>query len=787
MRSLAPFLVCLTVSAFLPSSGIRAAEPEPLTTLPIQSPSLTAALRALHTGNPEGAARDLLRVRASGGMTDSAEGHYLVGRAYLAAGKPQYAVLPLRQASRTYTALPDYALFHLGEAYLLLGRGSAAVASYERLLVDHPDSVLVPRARLRLADALAADLQYDRARDLYAQVIDKRGSGTAQPDLLVRIAECHEKAGRGADAGSVYFKVWRDWPSTTAAKVSATRLDELAKAGTKVPSRTTSEARYAHALAMSSGGNPGDALKEIDALVASRAKLPGDWRLRRALILFKKRDYKAARADLEGIAASYPAGPLKAEAMYWSARSHARLNDYASAHVVYNKLRKQYPTSSWAREALYKQGLMDLEEKNLARAIQHFELYGKTHPGARDADEALWYAGWSQFRMRKYQASEATLRRLMETYPRSQLGPRAQYWIGRGQLLSNRKETAVATLSALAREQSLTYYGMLAQGALAEAGIDFASLALPVETMPVVEPDEPAAIVEPPASESPDPATPPAVPPEPTDEVVIEQSASPVRYAYHVSRARALMRLGFQTDAALELTAARAAWVTREHKLELARLALEAEHFHGAQYIARSAFGDELGKGSPTDEIYRLAYPKAFNRFVTSYASQYKYSPSVLWAIMREESTFRPEVVSPVGAIGLLQIMPYTGQEIADGLGVKGFTADRLFDPEINIGFSAWYVRKLLEKYGGNEALAIASYNAGPEAVDRWLKQRGDLALDEFVEEIPYTETRRYVKRVLMSYGIYEAVYGKGAPRIRAGRQVERASLVGSATGAIAP
>src|SRR5206468_3936190 len=99
-------------------------------------------------------------------------------------------------------------------------------------------------------------------------------------------------------------------------------------------------------------------------------------------------------------------------------------------------------------------------------------------------------------------------------------------------------------------------------------------------------------------------------------------------------------------------------------------------------------------------------------------------------------------------------------------------------DPEINIGFSAWYVRKLISRYGGNEALAIAGYNAGPEAVDRWLLQRGDLDLDEFVEEIPFTETRRYVKRVLMSYGIYETLYGAGAPRVRAAHTVVKAPLV---------
>src|SRR5439155_21937842 len=129
-------------------------------------------------------------------------------------------------------------------------------------------------------------------------------------------------------------------------------------------------------------------------------------------------------------------------------------------------------------------------------------------------------------------------------------------------------------------------------------------------------------------------------------------------------------------DAALELTAARGAAVTRGQKLDLARLALAADYFHGAQFIARISLGEDLERGDPQSEVFHLAYPKAFGKYVQGYAQQYKYSPSLIWAIMREESTFSPEALSPVGAIGLLQIMPYTGQEIASSLGVKGFTPD---------------------------------------------------------------------------------------------------------------
>ena len=781
MRLRARVLV-VTLAAAASGAGaapVRAAEsvavprPAPTATPALAGsavPSLTAALRALHSGQPERAANDLVRIRTAGGIGEPAEGHYLVGRAWLDAGKPQFAVLPLRQAARSYETLQDYALLHLGEAYLQLGRGRSAVEAFERLLVDFPDSVLVVKARLQLADALAADEQWARAIETYEKVMEAGGSGVSRRDLLEKIARAQEKSGDTKGAVDTWIKIWRDHPASAAARTAATRLDELEKAGAKVPSRTSHTVRWWRALAMSESGKHGDALAEIDRLLAANARLPADWRVRRAFILFRKRDYTAAKKAFQQAAAKAPPGDLRAEALYWYGRSQARLGDYDDSNATYEKLRRQYPKERWSRDALYKQGIMALEDGKLSAAIGYFDAYVRQYPSARDADEALWFTGWTQYRAKRYDDAEATFKRLMDRYPRSSLAPRALYWTGRGQVLSGRTEKGLQTLTAVAEDGLLTYYGLLAAGALEEYG---RPIALPTEADAPLPADEP----EEPGGESPAAADAPVVPEEPADD--IERVAPPPDYRFHVTRAKALVRLGFQKEAAVELTAARRAASARVHKLELARLALEAEYFHGAMYIARTSLGHELDSSDASGEVYRLAYPRAYERFVTAYAAQYQYKPSMLWAIMREESTFRPEVVSPVGAIGLLQIMPYTGQEIADGLGVKGFTAERLYDPEINIGFSAWYVRKLLSRYGGNEALAIGSYNAGPDAMDRWLDARGDLALDEFVEEIPYTETRRYVKRVLMSYGIYEALYAGRAPRIRAARTVERASLLG--------
>ncbi len=121
-------------------------------------------------------------------------------------------------------------------------------------------------------------------------------------------------------------------------------------------------------------------------------------------------------------------------------------------------------------------------------------------------------------------------------------------------------------------------------------------------------------------------------------------------------------------------------------------------------------------------------------------------------SIMQVESGFRPYVVSPVGASGLMQIMPKTGALIANNLGDGSYAEKFLFNPSRNVAYGAYYLRFLLEYYRGVMPLAIAAYNAGPAAVDRWLARCRDCEIDEFVEWIPYRETRLYVKNVLRHF-----------------------------------
>jgi soluble lytic murein transglycosylase len=176
-----------------------------------------------------------------------------------------------------------------------------------------------------------------------------------------------------------------------------------------------------------------------------------------------------------------------------------------------------------------------------------------------------------------------------------------------------------------------------------------------------------------------------------------------------------------------------------------------ARYFWGAAYSGQS----------PQETAW--LYPKAYPSIVGTAASQHRVSPALAWAIMRRESAFQPQVMSNADARGLMQVIPPTANAIAESRGLPAPAPGDLFNPGLNVDFGVYYLSQLSARFG-HPALVAAAYNAGPAAVAKWLEARKDLPLDRFIEEIPYKETRGYVKQVLADLYLYGTLYGLPTP-----------------------
>lgn len=192
-------------------------------------------------------------------------------------------------------------------------------------------------------------------------------------------------------------------------------------------------------------------------------------------------------------------------------------------------------------------------------------------------------------------------------------------------------------------------------------------------------------------------------------------------------------------------------------------------------YARRHARKEDRVSGRPEGEgnaKWRRRYARAFRPLVEENAKHYGLDPHFIWALMTVESTYNPWAISRASARGLMQVMPHTGALVADRMRWRNFGPALLFEPEVATEMAAWYFHQLLRKFNGQLPLAIAGYNAGPHRVAYWLTRKGHLPMDEFVEEIPYTEAREYTKKVLRYLALYRRTY-QGDDALRVGQVID--------------
>jgi soluble lytic murein transglycosylase len=228
-----------------------------------------------------------------------------------------------------------------------------------------------------------------------------------------------------------------------------------------------------------------------------------------------------------------------------------------------------------------------------------------------------------------------------------------------------------------------------------------------------------------------------------------------------LARPRILLEAGLDAQAQLELDQLFRRARGMHDRLALAQLYANAGDYHRPQRLMVDAYTESLARGPVPDqlELWWHAWPMPFDEEMRGATLDgAKIEPQLVYAIMREESGYRPQVVSVSGARGLLQLMPETAERVARETQAGDVSLEDLFLPRVNIQLGSDYLSSLLERFDGRTSAAIGSYNAGPRAVAQWVAN-GPAEDDAWVEEIPYDQTRSYVKRVLRSLHAYRVLY----------------------------
>ncbi len=684
-----------------------------------QSPALLEAVR-VQQPTVAGLARAELQACARARCPSLARLELLTGVLELSEGDAAGAAARL-SVSPPPPGLEAFHAWYLGVALAWSGQPAAAITALERAQASGP-RWLLPQLQARLGELWLEVGKPEKARPL----LEAASSALPRsPELTWSLALTFEGLKQPARARAAWEELALRVPLHPHGQAALARLEAAGW-------RPGFEQRLRRAQALLDGGDAPRCLASLEGLEAPKGKGAAERTARLALLrgqalLARGREKDAeAQAQLQQAAKGPPA--IAAQALFASGRRLMRLQDNAGARAAFGALDEQYPTAPNADEGAYLAAWLAMNSGDFETAQRELERFEQRHERSKKRDEARWFRGFTLVRAKRYAEAREVLLSLPGDFPRSSLVPQARYWAARAASLSTEGSAdagpavdVVGEYRAVLKAFPGTFYGLLASERLAELGV---AAPLPFTVTPKV-----LQVERPPA----------------------------------LALAAALAQTGLLRDAAREVSVAvqqatAADALTWGHALQ----ALGA--FHAAHALAaRHLWGPVYTQRQP--EALALMYPRAYQLSVEAWSAQHGLEPALAWAIMRRESAFAPEVTSSADARGLMQIIPPTARAIAKELKTEAPEPAELYSPDTNIRFGTWYLRALNERLG-HPTLVAGAYNGGPSAVAKWARERGELPLDQWVEEIPFKETRGYVKQVTADLFVYRQLYGGTQERL---------------------
>lgn len=712
--------LCAVALLVWPAFGEEPVEADP-------EAAFQVAVRQLETGNLLGSTESLRRLEAQevpGPLKPKVD--LLLGALLARQGSGWEAVERLERAATALPLLGDYALFWLATAYRADSRFDQAADRLQRLLDQHPDSLFSERAgRALLRDwFLAGELA--RAEEAVGRYLAAFPAGPGRAEAWLVIGKVFQRSGRTAQAEEVFRRLWTELPGTP----ESAQAREFLAAMPDVRAFTSDE-RFRRATTLFQQGRHAQALNEL-APFAAPGPQEAAARLALGISAFQLRQYPQAFRWLEPLPTLPEAD--RGEALFWLARSLGRAGDSTGFVERMRAVVDLTPPARRREEALFLLAQSAADEGDSRGAQTYLARLLHAYPRGGWRDQALWLEGWMHYKLREFPAAARSWETLLKDGAVSRLHAQAAYWRGRVlERLGKRREAVRAYQAFLKEFPDQPYYRMRAGNRLVRLGS----------------------------------AAPVSRPPDKKRAAGRQES----RRGLHIHKARALKGLGLQDEAAGEY-----AEHVRLHPEDRADLAescaafLELQRYDKAIWLAgrilRPLYAQEQGT-PPIQGYWECVYPRGYWDAVTRHARTAGLDPYLVTALIREESAFAPQAVSRTGARGLMQLMPQTAERAARAAKLPYPGATGLEGPEANIRLGTVHLAELLRDLGGRVSLALASYNGGKQAVQRWQERFGLQDEEEFIEDIPFTETRNYVKRVLGSLERYASIYGTESPEPR--------------------
>ena len=629
--------------------------------------------------------------------------------------------------SKTHAGeLADYVKYFQAQAYAGTNDPDKVVETLTDFAKNTPDSLFVRDAVAVDANAL---VQLDRASEAVKLLEANRLPTRA--DIELALGRAYLKTDNGAKGMEILKRVYFNFPTSWQAEQAATTLTAQGSAilGSFEDERTRGDL-------LAKGGRWSDAAAQYRDLVTTAPETErGNVQVLLAIALRRSGGAGEAKRLLQSTQAT---GEYEARRLYYLGEYARGDDDETAIRANLDRMRQSSVQSPWFQQALISAGNWYLLKKDYDHAIDMYREAAIRFPqGGNLSSYSHWKAAWLTYRQGRAPDARKAFEEQVELFPNGSETPNALYW--RAKMAEQDGDTAMARAwyTKCAMRYRSFYYGVLSRqrlGKLPHANAD--------ET-----PLEDARLSK----------IPPVTPP--SDEA--KQTTAPAD-DLRVERAKLLVNAGMVDYAVKELQSEDGGQGANWATLEIARLYTSAGLYHRAlQFLKRSVPNYYSLEMSQLPRPYwELLFPTPYWGDLKKDSEDNGLSPYLVAALIRQESEFHAGAISHANAYGLMQLLPSVGRGLARELKVRGYSTNTLLEPSMNLRLGARYFKEMVNEYNGQVEYALAAYNAGTNRVAEWQQNGTYKDVDEFVESIPFTETREYVQAITRNEVVYRALYG---------------------------
>jgi len=632
------------------------------------------------------------------------------------------AIDPLNRARPRAGDLGDYVAYYLGIASQQTGNSAEAVATLAEFEQHFPETLLARDAHVVYAQALMAE---GRAGE--AAVLLENDREPIRADVELALGRAYIVSGQIAKGGAVLRNLYYTLPTSPEADAAGGDLKKLGGALAPPPLAD----RKIRADLLLKGRRYGDAADEYRGLrdEVSPEERPAT-EVALAAALEKNGRSKDAKQILDSIPQNVPE-EVNAQRLFLLGEICRAMDDQDGFLRLQDELRKAAPVSPWLEQSLLASGNMYLLKKDYDHAIDAYRELQQRFPGGSRASYAHWRAAWLSLRLGRTEEAAKEFERQLALYPASGEIPAALYWRGRLAEEAGDPAMARAFYEKLSERFRNYYYAELARQRLKLLqSADLVHYAL-LDRVPPLNAGPEIAIADPPAND------------------------------FRVQKALLLENGGLVDLAVREIQGGPndqpGNWATAEQ----AWLYQDSGRYDRAIQVLKRAVPNYFAVDVPQlpRAYWEALFPKPYWADLKRYAAQNALDPYLVASLIRQESEFNPAAVSRANAVGLMQLLPVTGKKTARELKLRHYSSSQLYTPDMNLQLGTHYFKSLVDKFGSFE-YALAAYNAGTDRVEDWLSAGSYRDQQEFVESIPFTETREYVQAILRNANVYRQLYG---------------------------